>query len=196
MTSPKIIFSAWLALCEGNSPITGGFASQRPMTHSFAVFLDLRPNKRLSKQSSCRWFETPSCWLWRHCNATWPPYSNALLYDLCLVFWLKFHCNLFPKDKWTIIWINDGLIYWSIHQSLGLDEFSLRRQATDSVSSLINRQESVSLFNGHIPLKLAALLFRGSRLNLRTAGNSKYRFHILDIWREIITIFHMYLFFF
>ena len=23
----------------------------------------------LSKQSRCWWFETPSCWLWRHCNA-------------------------------------------------------------------------------------------------------------------------------
>ena len=28
-------------------------------------FLDLRPNKRLSKQP---WFETPPCPLWRHCN--------------------------------------------------------------------------------------------------------------------------------
>ena len=32
-------------------------------------FFDLRLNKRLSKQSRRRWFETPSRWLWRHSNA-------------------------------------------------------------------------------------------------------------------------------
>ena len=32
-------------------------------------FFNLRPNKRLSKQSWGWWFETPSCSLWRHCNA-------------------------------------------------------------------------------------------------------------------------------
>ena len=61
-------FSALLALCEGNPPVTGGFPSQRPVTRSFDIFFDLRLNKRLSKQSICRWFETPSRSLWRHCN--------------------------------------------------------------------------------------------------------------------------------
>ena len=32
-------------------------------------FFDLRLNKRLSKQSRCWWFETPSCPIWRHRNA-------------------------------------------------------------------------------------------------------------------------------
>ena len=45
-------FPCWLlALCEGNPPVTGGFPSQRPVTRSFDVFLDLRLNNRLSKQS-------------------------------------------------------------------------------------------------------------------------------------------------
>ena len=61
-------FSALLALCAGNSPVTGEFPSQRPVTRSFDVFFDLRLNKRLSKQSRRWWFETPSCSLWRHCN--------------------------------------------------------------------------------------------------------------------------------
>ena len=61
-------FSALLALCAGNSPATGEFPSRRPVTRSFDVFLDLRLNKRLSKQSKCWWFETPSRSLWRHCN--------------------------------------------------------------------------------------------------------------------------------
>ena len=58
-------FSALPALCAGNSPLTGEFPSQRPVTRSFDVFFDLRLNKRLSKQSRRRRFETPS--LWRHC---------------------------------------------------------------------------------------------------------------------------------
>ena len=61
-------FSALLALCAENSPVTGEFPSQRPVRRSFDVFFDLRMNKRLSKQLSRRWFETPSRPLWRHCN--------------------------------------------------------------------------------------------------------------------------------
>ena len=41
---------------------------QRPVTRSFGVFCDLRPNKRLSKQWWGWWFETPSRPLWRHRN--------------------------------------------------------------------------------------------------------------------------------
>ena len=38
-------FSALLALCARNSPITGEFPSQRPVTRSFCVFFDLRLDK-------------------------------------------------------------------------------------------------------------------------------------------------------
>ena len=34
-------FSALLALCAGNSPVTGEFPAQRPVTQSFDVFFDL-----------------------------------------------------------------------------------------------------------------------------------------------------------
>ena len=61
-------FSALLALCAWNSPVTGELLTQRPVTRSFDVFFDLRLNKRLSKQSWCWWFETLSRSLWRHCN--------------------------------------------------------------------------------------------------------------------------------
>ena len=61
-------FSALLALCEGNPPVTGGFPSQRPVTWSFDVFFDLRLNQRLSKQSRLRWFEMPLRSLMIHCN--------------------------------------------------------------------------------------------------------------------------------
>ena len=60
--------SALLALCAGNSPVTGEFPSRRPVAQSFEVFFDLRLNKRLSKQLRRQWFETPSRSLWRPCN--------------------------------------------------------------------------------------------------------------------------------
>ena len=63
------LFSALLAICVGNSPVTGEFPTKRPVTRSFDVFFDLRLNKRLNKHSVGWWFETPSCSLWRHCNA-------------------------------------------------------------------------------------------------------------------------------
>ena len=53
-------FSALLAICAGNSPVTGEFPTQRPVTRSFDVFFDLRLNKRLSKKLWGRWFEMPS----------------------------------------------------------------------------------------------------------------------------------------
>ena len=59
-------FCALLAICAGNSPVTGEFLGQRPPTRSFYVFFDIRLYKRLSKQSWGWWFETPSCSLWRH----------------------------------------------------------------------------------------------------------------------------------
>ena len=44
-------FSALLALCAGNSPVTGEFPTQIQMTQHLDVFFDLRLKKRLNKQS-------------------------------------------------------------------------------------------------------------------------------------------------
>ena len=60
-------FSALLALCDGNSQVTGEIPSQRPVTRSFGVFFDLRLKKRLGKPTGR--FETPSRPLWRYCYA-------------------------------------------------------------------------------------------------------------------------------
>ena len=71
--------SALLAICAGNSPVPGEFPAQRPVTRGFDVFFDLRPDKRLSKQSWGWWFETPSHSLWRHHN-------EKYLVQLCELF--------------------------------------------------------------------------------------------------------------
>ena len=68
MTSSNENISALLSLCAWNSPVTGEFPAQRPLTRSFDVFFDLRLDKRLCKQSWGWWFETLSRPLWRHSN--------------------------------------------------------------------------------------------------------------------------------
>ena len=75
-------FSVLLALCAATSPITGEFPSKRPVTQSFDVLFNLHLNKRLSKQSDGRWFETPSRSLWRHCNGLFiPNLYKSRIYD-------------------------------------------------------------------------------------------------------------------
>ena len=64
-------FSALLAICAGNSPVSGEFPAQRPVTGSFDVFFDVRLIKRLSKHSRGWWFGTLSFPLWRHRNGIW-----------------------------------------------------------------------------------------------------------------------------
>ena len=54
-------YSTLLALCVGNSPVTGEFPSQRPVMQSFDAFFDLRMNKRLIKHSISWWFGMLSC---------------------------------------------------------------------------------------------------------------------------------------
>ena len=85
-------FSALLALCAGNSPVTGEFPSHRPAPRSFSVFFDLRLNRRLSKQTRRRWFETPSRSLLRHCFQ-WFPGRLADSDPLALWVYVIWYCN-------------------------------------------------------------------------------------------------------
>ena len=50
MTSSNGNISSLLAVCAQNSPVTGEFPAQRPVTRNFDIFSDLFLNKRLSKQ--------------------------------------------------------------------------------------------------------------------------------------------------
>ena len=121
-------FSALLAICAGNSPVTGEFHAQRPVTRSFDVYFHLPPNKRLSKQSWGWWFETQSCPLWCHCNVEKLTYwavitSGSKLQEQVLTYWgwdkmaanvlrttsnatykfrLRLHWTLFPRVHLTI----------------------------------------------------------------------------------------------
>ena len=66
-SSNETIFRVTGPLC-GEFTGPGEFPTQKPVTRSFDVFVDLRLNKRLSKQPSGWWFETPSWSLWCQCN--------------------------------------------------------------------------------------------------------------------------------
>ena len=92
-------FSALLAICAGNSQVPGEFPAQRPVTRSFDVFFDLRPNKRLSKHWWGWWFKRQSSPLWHHWNAEMNPCSHPC--QTHFVIWFQFVC----ADIRHYIWI-------------------------------------------------------------------------------------------
>ena len=98
-------FSALLALCMGNSPVTGEFPEQRLVTRSFDFFI-------LSKQSWCWWFETPSRSLWRHCN------EYTLIRQLFYHIWGYHIVELVAIKLWlgNCFTISESIQHtWSIH---------------------------------------------------------------------------------
>ena len=99
-------FSALLTLCVGNWPVTGESPSQRPATRSFDGFFDLRLNKRLSKQRWDRWFETPSCPLWRHCNEHIPTCFVVVVLEVFCGF-----ISIYPFYSGLLHWHWDNLMY-------------------------------------------------------------------------------------
>ena len=88
-------FSALLDPCAGNSPVTGEFPAQTPVTRSFNVFFDLHLNKRLRNHCEagdlrrhrayydvCVMAKWPSMMAQWHANAfhiTVPHYCSAWL---------------------------------------------------------------------------------------------------------------------
>ena len=74
--------SVLLALCERNPRVTGGFPSQSASNAGFGVFFDVSLYKRLNKQTSRWWCETPRCSLQRHCNDI--IFQSLAAWTLCL----------------------------------------------------------------------------------------------------------------
>ena len=112
-------FSALLALCEGNSPVTGEFPSQRLVMRSFDIFFDMclnKRNKRLSKQSWGWWFETLSCSLCRHLYAIgsrwldlthWGRVTHICVSRRTII---ASDNGLSPGRRQAIIWTNAGIL--------------------------------------------------------------------------------------
>ena len=110
--------SALLALCAGNSPVTGEFPAQRPVTRIFDVFFDLCLNKRLSKQSWGWWFKTPPRPLWRHCN----DFQIDTNVGISILRWhLDNHGGWVPKiTKLTVINLGQIIIWYSLTPNCNL----------------------------------------------------------------------------
>ena len=121
------IFRVTGPLC-GEFTGLGEFPTQRTVTRSFAVFFDLRLNKRLSKQPWGWWFEPPSWSLWRHRNdvkkmvripwsrsGTWsacPPHVDVVTFTWCVG-----KLTIIGSDngssagrRQAIIWIGGGIL--------------------------------------------------------------------------------------
>ena len=95
-------FSALLALCAGNSPVTGGFPAQRLVTLSFDVFFDLCLNKRWVNNPEAG-VRLPSCSLWCHCNKLPPNYNSQGM------FIVEF-CNFLVFYFWALIQYIDVIL--------------------------------------------------------------------------------------
>ena len=122
-------FSALLAICARNSPITGEFPAQRPVTRRFDGFFDLCLNKRSSKYSRGWWFETQLFPLWRHSNVYLLLYHTPFAVFVCDSFLrnLDVCCSsvIAPWDTngWTGvagIGIYLNMMVWGQWQSLTL----------------------------------------------------------------------------
>ena len=104
-------FSALLAICAGNSSVTGEFPAQRQVTLSLDVFFDLCLNKRLSKQSWGWWFETLSRPLWRHRNV------ESYSYGLTNFVKLKLNPKTFTDWRRSLVHKTLGM-NWLLHNIL------------------------------------------------------------------------------
>ena len=124
MTSSNGNISALLAICAGNSPLSGEFPAQRPVTRGSDVYFDLHLNKWLSKQWWGWWFETLSHPLWRHCSDR--P-TTAQRFGFCISSRiLESNRFLFENESYQI----------SIFPSTFLRQFSLRGNVLHTVHDL------------------------------------------------------------
>ena len=97
-------FSPLLAICAGNSPVTGEIPIQKPMARSFDVSLICAWINGWVKNREAGNFQTTSRPLWRHCNGNTDRVSDfhygewgkfvAFTYNICLCIFYKMFQNI------------------------------------------------------------------------------------------------------
>ena len=122
-------FSVLLAICAGNSPATGEFPAQRPVTRSFDVFFYLRLNERLNKQSWGWWFATPSHPLY--------PHSNGLPFPLPSQRRIKVSWQRCGGASWLNWWLTPTL-RWRHNECDGVSN----HQPQDCLLNRLSRRRS------------------------------------------------------
>ena len=102
-------FSVLLAICAGNSPVTGEFPTQRPVTRRFNVVFDLLLNKRLSKLWWGWWaknnpnHELVTSQVDNRSICYWPALRAGLL--CCNFFGQPGSVSKFPPLLWVKLWV-------------------------------------------------------------------------------------------
>ena len=120
-----------------------------PVSRSFDVCFGLRLNKRLSKQSRRRWFDTPLCSLWRHCDAAQDcpgsyRHRTGLVMGMCSISnQMEIKCSsLLGQLSWYHIFYSNQWI--SFENGVPEDTLLWRHNGCDSAS---NHQPHDSLLN-------------------------------------------------
>ena len=132
------IFRVTGPLC-GNSPVTGEFPAQRPVTWSFDVFFDLSLNKPLCKQSWGWWFETPLRSLWRHCNAM----EQSTYEELRVRYRVSFVSSKYDFCSTSVVSVLHG-----ISCLIRITIFKLRSETTKIKNRIIHTFYAVNIWPG------------------------------------------------
>ena len=198
-------FSALLAICAGNSPVTAEFLAQRPVTRSFDVFFDLLLNKRLSKQSWGWWFETLSRLLWRHRNDPLShnsaEYSDVITWKRSPHYWsgyrrfrftstllcgaLIFCCYYREKLQtvdFPVIW-DSLIIMWlwiPLTKASNAESASIPRRQHGGTNILNTSKWENSPSHYWNQYQLIVITGTGPRLNIKTVLSTYGDFHVKD----------------
>ena len=165
-------FSALLFLCAGNSPVTGEFPSQRPVTRSFGVLFDLHLNERMSKQSWGWWLETPLRSLWRHCyGPEISPWSIFLIFLYLHLAYVGYHLIMCVVLMTLTHWSRVVYKYVSIATIIGLDNGLSYgwRQAIMWTNAGILLNGTLRTNLSEISIKIYAFSFKKMHLKMSSA---------------------------
>ena len=170
-------FSALLTLCAGNSPGTGEFPAQRPVTWSFDVFFDLRLNKRLSKQCWGWWVETPSRSLWRHSNEEKRSHSAVCLWDALGVRGLS--CIV----KIMVLVIYTTYVYiCQVIKSYDTDHLNLYKLNLHQVPLINTEASQVTGWQLSISTYLIVKIIACNRRSVLRSGQKQHRYWFESYW--------------
>ena len=174
---------------------TGEFPSQSPVTRIFDVFFDLRLSKLLSKQSWCRWFDTPSRWLWHQCNdpshyaIIWSSYHiilSVMAYQPIMLLLTMHIAHIYSLKSYQS---HHHSIQLSFHKSIASWHFCAHTHHFMPCGAMLCRTTwiSISLLDC---IKLCDVISRGKIVNII----SNHIIHHTQLFQEvnlILTWFHI-----